>query len=112
LAGAKLSIYQISDVVHKYQELIDFVVEYYPIGEKNTRPKAIVKIGYSRNLSSPPTELIKEVEREILEINQPVQYETRMTQMAILEFQLVPEDELVKIMYSRPGKPQRVIIKE
>jgi len=110
LAGAKLHFSQLADIIYSYPEFKDFVAVYKPISPNNPTPELHVKVGYLKSLQKPPVEQLKEAERRLYEINRPVDYEVNVTKMAKIKFELIPEDELEKLMYPKPGKPRRVIV--
>jgi len=110
LGGAKLYLSSLLDIIHQHEEFVDMVITYYPLSPQNSKPKAIIEIGYAENLPNPPYEKLREVERKVLETNFPVFQETQVTKMAELEFKLVPLKDLIPKLYEKPGKPQRIKI--
>jgi len=105
LAGAKLFLSQISEIIHSYSNLIDYVVIYYPLGVSE-KPKAIIRVGY---VGKKPN-LEGEIREKIYLANNPVRYEVEDSKMAELEISELPIEELRKDLPQRPGKPKRLYI--
>ena len=103
LAGAKLFLTQISEIIHSYENLVDYVVIFYPLGIVD-KPKAVLKVGYVGNKPN----LESEIRNRIYESNNPVRYEVEDSKMAELEILLVPISELRKDLPQKPGKPKRL----
>ncbi|MEM5828465.1 MAG: hypothetical protein QW197_03135 [Candidatus Aenigmatarchaeota archaeon] len=114
LAGAKLLLSQVADVVSKFSEtypLSDFVVEYYPLSERNPKPRAIIYVGYETEIEN-KRNLEEEIRQKIFEINHPVNYEVNLTKAAELEVKLIPSKEILQKQYPRPGKTKRLYVIE
>lgn len=107
LAGAKLFLSQISEVIHKYPNLHDYIVIYQPLSPENPEPKATIRIGYSEKVAG----IEDEIRLGIYEINNPVRYEVEDSKMAKLIIEAVPQLELRKDLPFKPGKPKRLFIK-
>jgi phenylacetate-CoA ligase len=104
LAGAKLHLSQISEIVHKYDELKDYVVIYYPIGEDRKKPMAIIRVGYTQKIPG----IEDEIRSYIYESNNPVRYEVEESKMANLIIEAVEIEKLREGLPSKPGKPKRL----
>jgi phenylacetate-CoA ligase len=104
LAGAKLHLSQISEIVHKYDELKDYVVIYYPIGEDRKKPMAIIRVGYTQKIPG----IEDEIRSCIYESNNPVRYEVEESKMANLIIEAVEIEKLREGLPSKPSKPKRL----
>jgi phenylacetate-CoA ligase len=104
LAGAKLHLSQISEIVHRYDELKDYVVIYYPIGEDRKKPMAIIRVGYTQKIPG----IEDEIRSYIYESNNPARYEVEESKMANLIIEAVEIEKLREGLPSKPGKPKRL----
>jgi phenylacetate-CoA ligase len=104
LAGAKLHLSQISEIVHKYDELKDYVVIYYPITGDRKKPVAIIRVGYTQKIPG----IENEIRSCIYESNNPVRYEVEESRMANLIVEAVEIEKLREGLPSKPGKPKRL----
>ena len=107
LAGAKLHIDQLMEIVYNHPNLVDFVIIYHPLSPKNPRPKAIIRIAYKERK---PAGIEDEVRELIYEANNPVRYEVEESKQAELAIEAVPLEELRKGLPKRFGKTKRIYI--
>ena len=107
LAGAKLHIDQVMEIVFNYPNLHDFVIIYYPLSPENPKPKAILRIGYS---GEKPAGLEDEIRELIYEANNPVRYEVEESKQAELIIEAMPVDKIRADLPKRLGKTKRIYI--
>ncbi|ASJ09218.1 CoF synthetase [Thermococcus siculi] len=107
LAGAKLHIDQLMEIVYDHPELLDFVVIYHPLSPENPRPKAIIRVAYG---DKKPAGIEDEVRELIYEANNPVRYEVEESKQAELEIEAVPLEKLRADLPKRLGKTKRIYI--
>nr|WP_206205617.1 AMP-binding protein [Thermococcus sp. CX2] len=107
LAGAKLHIDQIMEIVYDHPDLLDFVIIYHPLSPENPKPKAIIRIAYSGNK---PAGIEDEVRELIYEANNPVRYEVEESKQAGLIIEAVPLVKLREGLPRKPGKTKRIYI--
>ncbi|WP_461863070.1 phenylacetate--CoA ligase family protein [Thermococcus sp.] len=107
LAGAKLHIDQLMEIVYNHPDLMDFVIIYHPLSPANPRPKAVIRVAYREKK---PAGIEDEVRELIYEANNPVRYEVEESKQAELIIEAVPMEELRKDLPQRPGKTKRIYI--
>lgn len=107
LAGAKLHIDQIMEIVYDHPDLLDFVIIYHPLSPENPKPKAIIRVAYSGNK---PAGIEDEVRELIYEANNPVRYEVEESKQAGLIIEAVPLVKLREGLPKKPGKTKRIYI--
>ena len=107
LAGAKLHIDQVMDIVHRYPSLIDFVIIYHPLSPENPKPKATIRVGY---MGEKPAGVEDEIRELIYEANNPVRYEVEEAKSSELRIEAVPAKEVRKNLPQKPGKTKRIFI--
>lgn len=105
LAGAKLHIDQIMEIVYDHPDLLDFVIIYHPLSPENPKPKAIIRVAYSGNK---PAGIEDEVRELIYEANNPVRYEVEESKQAGLIIEAVPLVKLREGLPKKPGKTKRI----
>ncbi|WP_048148521.1 AMP-binding protein [Palaeococcus ferrophilus] len=108
LAGAKLFLDQVMEVVFSHQFLSDFVILYEPLSRDNPKPRAIIRVGFS---GERPRDIEDEIRARIYEGNNPVRYEVEESKQAELLIEVVPLAEVRKGLPQRPGKTKRIFIK-
>ncbi|AIF69944.1 hypothetical protein PAP_07775 [Palaeococcus pacificus DY20341] len=106
LAGAKLHIDQVMNIVYRYSFLTDFVIIYHPLSPNNPKPKAIIRVGYVEKFSG----IEDEIRSLIYQANNPVRYEVEESKQAELIIEAVPASELRKDLPQKPGKTKRIYI--
>jgi len=107
LAGAKLHIDQLMEIVYNHPDLVDFVIIYHPLSPENPRPKAIIRVAYQERK---PSGLEDEVRELIYEANNPVRYEVEESKQAELIIEAVSLKELRKGLPQKSGKTKRIYI--
>ncbi|WP_258084376.1 phenylacetate--CoA ligase family protein [Thermococcus thermotolerans] len=107
LAGAKLHIDQVMEIVYDHPALLDFVIIYHPLSPENPRPKAILRVAYS---GEKPAGIEDEVRELIYEANNPVRYEVEESKQAELIIEAVPLEKLRADLPKRLGKTKRIYI--
>ncbi len=105
LAGAKLHIDQVMDIVHRYPFLVDFVIIYHPLSPGNPKPKAIIKVGY---VGEKPSGIEDEIRELIYEANNPVRYEVEEAKSSELVVEAVPAEKVREGLPQKPGKTKRI----
>ncbi len=105
LAGAKLHIDQIMEIVYNHPDLADFVIIYHPLSPQNPRPKAVIRVAYR---DRKPAGIEDEVRELIYEANNPVRYEVEESKQAGLIIEAVPLSDLRKDLPKKPGKTKRI----
>jgi len=107
LAGAKLHIDQVMEIVYNYPNLHDFVIIYHPLSPENPKPKAILRVGYS---GEKPAGLEDEIRELIYEANNPVRYEVEESKQAELIIEAMPVEKIRADLPKRLGKTKRIYI--
>ncbi|WP_297067912.1 AMP-binding protein [Thermococcus sp.] len=107
LAGAKLHIDQIMEIVYNHQDLLDFVIIYHPLSPDNPKPKAIIRVAYREKK---PPGIEDELRELIYEANNPVRYEVEESKQAQLLIEAVPPEKLRADLPQRLGKTKRIYI--
>ncbi|NJE31194.1 long-chain fatty acid--CoA ligase [Thermococcus sp. 18S1] len=107
LAGAKLHIDQVMEIVYDHPDLLDFVIIYHPLSPENPKPKATIRIAYGEKK---PAGIEDEVRELLYEANNPVRYEVEESQQAELEIVAVPLEKLRADLPRRLGKTKRIYI--
>lgn len=107
LAGAKLHIDQVMEIVYDHPELLDFVIIYHPLSPENPRPKAVIRVAYG---DKKPAGIEDEVRERIYEANNPVRYEVEESKQAELIIEAVPLEKLRADLPKRLGKTKRIYI--
>jgi len=107
LAGAKLHVDQVMEIVYNHPDLVDFIIIYYPLSPENPRPKAIIRVAYA---DRKPAGIEEEVREMIYEANNPVRYEVEESKQAELVIEAVPLDKLREGLSTKPGKTKRIYI--
>ncbi len=107
LAGAKLHIDQVMEIVYDHPELLDFVIIYHPLSPENPRPKAVIRVAYR---DKKPAGIEDEVRERIYEANNPVRYEVEESKQAELVIEAVPLEKLRADLPKRLGKTKRIYI--
>ncbi|NJE03009.1 AMP-binding protein [Thermococcus sp. MV11] len=107
LAGAKLHIDQVMEIVYNHPDLVDFVIIYHPLSPENPRPKATIRVAYA---DVKPEGIEDEVKDLIYEANNPVRYEVEESKQAELEVVAVPLEKLREGLPRSLGKTKRIYI--
>jgi long-chain acyl-CoA synthetase len=107
LAGAKLHIDQVMEIVYNHPDLLDFVIIYYPLSPENPRPKAVIRVAYG---DKKPAGIEDEVRELIYEANNPVRYEVEESKQAELVIEAVPLEKLRADLPKKLGKTKRIYI--
>ncbi|NJD99552.1 long-chain fatty acid--CoA ligase [Thermococcus sp. LS1] len=107
LAGAKLHIDQVMEIVFDHPDLLDFVIIYHPLSPKNPKPKAIIRVAYS---GEKPAGIEDEVRELIYGANNPVRYEVEESKQAELTIEAVPLEKLKEGLPRKLGKTKRIYI--
>jgi phenylacetate-CoA ligase len=107
LAGAKLHIDQVMEIIYDHPDLLDFVIIYHPLSPDNPRPKAIIRVAYREKK---PPGIEDEVRELIYEANNPVRYEVEESKQAELIIEAVPPEKLRADLPQRLGKTKRIYI--
>ena len=107
LAGAKLHIDQVMEIVYNHPDLLDFVIIYHPLSPQNPKPKAVIRVAYR---DKKPAGIEDEVRELIYEANNPVRYEVEESRQAELVIEAVPIDKLRADLPKRLGKTKRIYI--
>ncbi|WP_456396073.1 phenylacetate--CoA ligase family protein [Thermococcus sp.] len=105
LAGAKLHIDQVMEIVYNHPDLADFVIIYHPLSPQNPRPKAVIRVAYR---DRKPAGIEDEVRELIYEANNPVRYEVEESKQAELIIEAVPLGDLRRDLPKKPGKTKRI----
>ncbi|WP_367270833.1 phenylacetate--CoA ligase family protein [Thermococcus sp.] len=107
LAGAKLHIDQVMEIVYNHPNLLDFVMIYHPLSPENPKPKVIIRVAYREKK---PPGIEDEVRELIYEANNPVRYEVEESKQAELIIEAVPPENLRADLPQRLGKTKRIYI--
>ncbi len=107
LAGAKLHIDQVMEIVYNHPDLLDFVIIYHPLSPQNPKPKAVIRVAYR---DKKPAGIEDEVRELIYEANNPVRYEVEESKQAELVIEAVPLEKLRADLPKRLGKTKRIYI--
>ena len=107
LAGAKLHVDQVMEIVYNHPDLVDFVIIYHPLSPENPRPKAIIRVAYKERK---PAGIEDEIRERIYEANNPVRYEVEESKQAELVIEAVPFEKLREGLTTKPGKTKRIYI--
>uniref|UniRef100_UPI002602AA4C AMP-binding protein n=1 Tax=Thermococcus sp. TaxID=35749 RepID=UPI002602AA4C len=107
LAGAKLHIDQVMEIVYNHPDLVDFVIIYHPLSPDNPKPRAVIRVAYD---GEKPAGIEDEVRGLIYEANNPVRYEVEETGQADLIIEAVPKEKLMEGLPLKFGKTQRIYV--
>lgn len=107
LAGAKLHLDQVMEIVYNHPDLLDFVMIYHPLSPENPRPKVVLRVAYS---GAKPAGIEDEVRELIYEANNPVRYEVEESRQAELIIEAVPLEKLREGLPTKPGKTKRIYV--
>ena len=107
LAGAKLHVDQVMEIVYNHPDLVDFVIIYHPLTPENPKPKAIIRVAYG---DKKPAGIEDEIRERIYEANNPVRYEVEESRQAELVIEAVPLGKLREGLTTKLGKTKRIYI--
>ncbi len=107
LAGAKLHIDQVMEIVYDHPDLLDFVMIYHPLSPDNPKPKVVIRVAYKEKK---PPGIEDEVRELIYEANNPVRYEVEESKQAQLIIEAVPPENLRTGLPQKLGKTKRIYI--